>query len=180
MNARTRKTIKKASLRQEKQTALDIGGRTTANSGASKFSGGADVRGGGLRVECKFTGKDVYVLKLRELEKLRKQALKGLEVPVFQFAFKFRNTMEKYAVIRCVSPYPKSCIWTDAASMAFKRDWLAVRFNEGPLFITLGTTKAGEPDSGKVFQILRWDDFMQQFEGLRGIDFPTSSLIEEG
>lgn len=177
MDARRRRGIKKASLRQERQTAADIGGRTTANSGAARFSGGADVRAPGtMRVECKFTEKDTYSLKLKELEKLRKQALKSLEVPVFQFAFKFRNTMEKYAVIRCTEPYPKNCMWIEAESTTLKRDWLAVRLNEGPFFITLGATKAGEPDSGKVFQILRWDDFMQQFEGMK--DFSMGCLVK--
>lgn len=81
--------LKKLSLRQEQEMAADLGGRTTAGSGAARFSGGGDVRTQGkFRGECKLTTKDHYNLKLADLTKLQVQALRGgLEQPLFQLAF---------------------------------------------------------------------------------------------
>lgn len=168
MDARRRRGIKKTSLRQERQTAIEIGGRTQANSGAVRMGGGADVRGSGLRIECKFTEKETYTLKFKELEKLRKQAIKTLETPIFQFAFKFRNAMTKYVAIKHYGDRQPNTLWIEAESVTFKRDWLATRLNEGPLFVTLGATKAGEPNETKVFQILTWDDFTKRFQESEG------------
>lgn len=158
MDARARKTIKKASLRQEKQTALDIGGRTTANSGASKFSGGADVRGGGLRVECKFTEKDFYVLKLEELEKLKKQAVKALEFPVFQFAFKFRNALTKYAVTKYDQTLPslmETLEWLGDSSVRIRHEELQQALAKYKLLLV--------HLNGSTFKIQYWDDFVANF-----------------
>ena len=80
---------KKISKRLEEKLAKEVGGVTTAGSGAAEFSGGADVRlQGELRIEHKFTESDTYTLKFSDLEKLRKQAIKGgLEEPVFVVEF---------------------------------------------------------------------------------------------
>ena len=162
MDARRRRGIKKASLRQERQTAEDVGGRTQANSGAVRMGGGGDVRAvGKLRVECKFTEKDRYVLKLSELEKLRKQAIKTLETPVFQFAFKFRNTFTKYAVTkyqteRQSNTCEANTMWLGMGSITIHHDELKQRLAEGLLLVTL---------DNKVFQIQPWEDFLRQFQG---------------
>lgn len=164
MDARRRRGIKKASLRQERQTAEDIGGRTQANSGATRMGGGADVRGSGMRVECKFTEKDQYTLKFSELEKLRKQATKTLEFPVFQFAFKFRNTMEKYAVIRYqaedLAQFVRYVRKIEYASVTFHRDVLRQQLLEGPFLLQL---------EDKTFRIYPWDDFMKMFQDTQGV-----------
>lgn len=181
MDARRRKTIKKASLRQEKQTAADIGGRTTANSGAARFSGGADVRGVGLRIECKFTEKNKYILKFSELDKLRKQAIQTLEFPVFQFAFKFRNTFEKYAV----TPYSKPAVQgpervyecLGLSSLTIERDDLRQLLVQNKFLLVYFNDRA--------FQIQGWDDFLKQFEGPTGFSMgckvpdETCTICEE-
>lgn len=96
------KRIKKISKRQEELVAEELGASTQANSGATKH-GGADVRDlGVLRIECKFTEKKSYSLKLSELEKVRLQAIKGgLEEPVMQINFRDIRTGsdKRFAVI---------------------------------------------------------------------------------
>ena len=162
MDARRRRSIKKTSLRQERQTAADVGGRTQANSGAVRMGGGADVRAPGtLRIECKFTEKDRYVLKLVELEKLRKQAIKTLEFPVFQFAYSFHNSLTKYAV----TPWNKATVpnlmdthrWLGLGSIIIRHDELKKTLSSYKLLLV-------ELD-GKTFQIQHWDDFIKQFQG---------------
>jgi hypothetical protein len=89
MDARTGRRQKRISKRQEEKTAAELGGRTQANSGATPMGGGGDVRvRGQYRVECKFTEGSSYVLKLSELDKLKKQANSVAEIPVFQFEFR--------------------------------------------------------------------------------------------
>jgi hypothetical protein len=122
------------------------------------MGGGADVRlPGTMRVECKFTEKDRYTLKLSELEKLRKQAIKTLEYPVFQFAFKFRNTMDKYAVTkyqteRQANICEADTMWLGSGSITFRHDELKQCLTEGLLLVTL---------EDKVFQIQPWEDFLK-------------------
>lgn len=162
MDARQRRSIKKASLRQEKQTADDIGGRTQANSGATRLGGGADVRlPGQMRIECKFTEKDFYVLKLKELEKLRKQANQNLEVPVFQFAFKFRSTMAKYAVTGYGQTAPPTLMghlrWLGGASILIRHEELKKELLQYDLLLV--------ELEGRTYQIWRWDDFLEKLQG---------------
>lgn len=85
---------KRISQQQEKNAAKDIGGRLTAGSGAAKFSGGGDVRKAGeLRIECKYTEKDYFVLEHKVLKKIQMEALKGgLETPVLQLTFVAKHT----------------------------------------------------------------------------------------
>lgn len=77
---------KRISQKQEKAVAASLGGSVQANSGATKFGGG-DVRAPGFRIECKYTEKDHYVLKLADLDKLKQQANRALEQPVMHLAF---------------------------------------------------------------------------------------------
>jgi hypothetical protein len=162
MNARRQCGIKKSSLRQEKETAADVGGRTQINSGAVRMGGGADVRGVGMRIECKFTEKDSYVLKFKELEKLRKQAIKTLEAPVFQFAFKFRNTMKKYAVLPDPELRERVTVegtkYTINDSITLHRDELGAHLLLGPVFVEFTTHQ-------KRYQIVDWDDFLKKMSG---------------
>jgi hypothetical protein len=95
--------VQKVSRKQERRAARDVGGDVQHNSGALPQGGGGDVRVlGKIRLECKYTQKDTYVLKLETLERLVIQARRGgLETPVLQVGF--RDTMgriENYAVVR--------------------------------------------------------------------------------
>lgn len=85
---------KRLSLRQEKHAAQDVGGHTTAGSGAAKTSGGGDVRvAGKLRIECKYTEKDFFVLELAVMKKIQMEALRGgMEQPVLQLTFVAKHT----------------------------------------------------------------------------------------
>ena len=102
MDKSTSKYQKEISQRQERQAARDVGGRVQAGSGNVKLGGGADVRKQGeLRIECKYTSKASFSIKLAELRKVKMQALKGgLEEPVLQFAFRDKSTgrLDCYAI----------------------------------------------------------------------------------
>lgn len=89
MDAVTARRQKKMSQQQEQKVAEDLGGRTVAGSGAGRTSGGGDVRKRSeIRVECKFTEKNFYVLQLSDLVKIRNQAIMGgVELPVLQIRF---------------------------------------------------------------------------------------------
>jgi hypothetical protein len=89
------------SQRQEEKVAEDIGGRTVAGSGAGRTSGGGDVRKRAeLRVECKVTEKDYYVLQYVDLDKIRRQAIQGgLEYPVLHLRFAVpRSSTFEYSI----------------------------------------------------------------------------------
>jgi hypothetical protein len=94
---------KRLSKKQEEATAKDLGGWTTAGSGAAKFSGGGDVRKQGeMRAECKYTEKPFFLLKLDELTKIQLEAVRGgLESPVLRIDFvnPRSSASEAYAVI---------------------------------------------------------------------------------
>lgn len=164
MDARQSRRGKRISLRQEKQAAADLGGRTTAASGAAKFSGGGDVRVmGKTRVECKYTENDSYTLKFDELEKLKKQAIKHLEYPVFQFAFKeISGRFIRFAVI----PWneegePTRHIETNAKSMTFQKlDFLPL--DDRCLWRVAFHVKEGNSLRSRYFRLMRWDDFVER------------------
>lgn len=152
------------SLQQERQTAADLGGRTTAGSGAAKFSGGADVRVmGKTRVECKYTESSAYVLKLVELEKLKKQAQKHLEYPVFQFAFRDPSgRLEKYAVIQWDEPEIPKVDWsTENKSMTLRKHalWAAMALG---LTRVIFHVKGENSLKSRYFRILTWDAFVER------------------
>ncbi len=89
MDARTGRRQKRISRKQEENIAAKLGGRTQANSGATRLGGGGDVRvRGKMRVECKYTEGREYVLKLADLDKLKKHANSAAEQPVFLFEFR--------------------------------------------------------------------------------------------
>lgn len=134
MDARTGRRQKRISKRQEEKTAADLGGRTQANSGATRMGGGGDVRvTGKLRIECKFTESPTFVLKLAELEKLRKQANSAAEIPVFQFEFKTRGGGSIWAVT-FNDPVPEKLLFkhhaTYAKSVVLKEQDLMKVFSE--------------------------------------------------
>lgn len=101
MDAVTSKRQKKMSQQQERQVAKDLGGRTVAGSGAGRTSGGGDVRlRSEIRVECKVTEKDYFVLQYSDLRKIRDQAIRGgLEQPVMMIRFAVPRAMVfEYAI----------------------------------------------------------------------------------
>lgn len=99
MDARTNRRQKRISKRQETRVAAAVGGRTQAGSGAAPSSGGGDVRVlGHTRIECKYTEKDYYTLKLADLKKLKTQATRALEQPVFQIHFVVAKTSLCYEI----------------------------------------------------------------------------------
>ncbi len=71
----------KMSDKQEHQTAKDIGGRTTAASGAKWHSKG-DVKSSLLLGECKATNEAYYSLNCKTWQKIAKEAAKsGYRIP---------------------------------------------------------------------------------------------------
>lgn len=164
MDARQSRRGKRISLRQEKLAATDLGGRLQAGSGAAKFSGGGDVRVmGKTRVECKYTENDAYVLKFSELEKLRKQAIKALEYPVFQFAFKEPSgRMEKYAVIQWDETEWPNVDWsTDLKSIKLRNVVLRSSLHLGLIRLAFHV-REGNSLKSKYFRVMTWDDFVER------------------
>ena len=93
-----RPATRKASDRQEKKNARDVGGRRTVSSGSTPFDK-ADVKvKGKLRMECKTTDNASYGLKRTELELLSSQA-KDDEIPVFMIEFTSGGNIAEYAVL---------------------------------------------------------------------------------
>lgn len=69
--------IQKRSMLQERRIAEDVGGREQPGSGSS-WSAKGDVRKmGELRVEAKTTSAKTFILKLRDILKIRDEALSG-------------------------------------------------------------------------------------------------------
>jgi hypothetical protein len=92
------KKIRKLSNKQEQSIAKELNGKVTPASGATPFSKG-DVRvNSAFRIECKFTLAETYTLKLDELIKIRNEAVRKLEIPLFQIDFKGTNK-SKYMVV---------------------------------------------------------------------------------
>lgn len=166
MDARQSRRGKRISLQQEKQAAADIGGRTMAASGATRLGGGGDVRIlGRTRLECKFTEKSSYALKYEELKKIRRQAMKALENPVFQFAFRHTTgRLRSYAVIPWDVEDPQKTnddIWfTSAASVTLAEDQLEKALMRGRIQITFAHA-GSEPQAFRQFEIMRWHDYTE-------------------
>lgn len=101
MDRRRSKRQKQISKTQEKRAARDVGGHVQAGSGNARFGGGADVRKRGeLRIECKYTEKDVFILRLADLTKVKLQAIRGgMEFPVLQIDFVKNGKHDLYAVV---------------------------------------------------------------------------------
>ena len=79
---------RKRSQKQEKEVAGLLLGRMVPASGAVRH-GGHDIRKQGeLTIECKYTSKKSYSLKLAELQKIKAVALRnGAEKPLFTIRF---------------------------------------------------------------------------------------------
>lgn len=60
--------------KQEKRVARDIGGKRQAASGSRWHSKG-DAKGARFLVDAKYTDAKQYVLKVKDIEKLRREAL---------------------------------------------------------------------------------------------------------
>lgn len=105
MDARTGRRQKRISRQQEQRVAKSLDGRTQAASGATRLGGGGDVRAPGMRVECKFTEKISYSLKLSDWEKVRNHAIKSLEQPIMQIGFCRMGRFDLYAVIQWVQGF---------------------------------------------------------------------------
>ena len=135
-----------------------------AASGATRLGGGGDVRGSDLRVECKYTEKSFYVLKLSEWEKLKQHAIKTLEEPVLQFAFRGSSgRLDKYAVINWNtaadwrSPYE-----LDGEQKQFNlpRDYLLQCLAHGNrLRLTFRSTPVAVSHQ---LEVMHWDDYLKR------------------
>jgi hypothetical protein len=163
MDAKQSKSIKKVSRRQEQAAAESIGGQTQAASGATKF-GGADVRVmGKYRVECKFTGKSEYLLKLTELEKLRKQAISALEYPIFQFCMK--SHLGKLENPFAVIPW-------DGGDEEYDNNWIIHAKQAQITRAFLDSIRSGNrmkltfitKDTVRSFRVLPWDDLLEKLK----------------
>jgi hypothetical protein len=161
MDSRTSRRQKRISKRQESRTAAEIGGRTQANSGATRLGGGADVRvPGNTRVECKYTEKTTFVLKKTELEKLQKQAMATLDEPIFQFAFADRlGRFDRYAVIKGFAvteeePHPYE-MDTASKSVSLPQSYLHSCLASARIRVTFR-----EESYAKQYEVMRWDNFL--------------------
>lgn len=163
MDARQSRRSKRISLRQEKQAAVDLGGRTTAGSGAAKFSGGGDVRVmGKIKLECKVTEKDTYRLHYSDLKKIRTQANKVLEEPVFQIAFLHPNrTMAKFVIIPWGEVEYANVWYSKAQSIKLSESDILDALSKGRLQLSFyGDLEI--PSFHRIFEIMYWDDFIEQ------------------
>lgn len=134
-----------------------------AASGATRLGGGGDVRVmGKTRIECKFTEKPSYILKLDELLKLRKQAIKTLEYPVFQFAFRDPSgRMEQYAVVQWDEEKVPFHVWTtDHKSYPMERATLPIY--TGQLVRLEFHIKEAMGLKSHYFRVMTWDQFLDR------------------
>lgn len=98
------KRLKQASMKQEHESAVALGGRRQSGSGARPGNkgdaqvldqGAIDAQQGGVgrfRIENKFATGASTVLKLADLRKIRSECT-GLEVPLFDVQFKEKITL---------------------------------------------------------------------------------------
>lgn len=166
MDSRQARRGKRISLQQEKRSAAELGGHTTAASGAAKFSGGADVRVmGKIRLECKFTEKSNYILKYEELKKVRRQAIKALEQPVFQFAFRHPNgRLKSYAVIPWNMEETTGIehFWnTSANSITLTENQLETALLTGRVQLLFSGGPLTDPPQFRMFEIMSWHDYVE-------------------
>ncbi len=88
----------KTSKAQEKRAARRIGGSVQPASGALSGAKGDVRKPFDTRMECKFTRKKSFALKLEELLKIEREASSG-EKPVFEIEFLSNPTSHRYVVI---------------------------------------------------------------------------------
>lgn len=118
---------------------------------------------GKTRVECKYTEKDSYTLKLSELEKLRKQAIKHLEYPVFQFAFKeISGRFTQFAVIPWDENSPPTVeTLVDAKQVSLRKESLIPLIYDS-LWRVAFHVKEGNSLRSRYFRVMPWDDFVER------------------
>lgn len=166
MDARQGRRGKRISLQQEKQAAAALGGKTMAASGATRLGGGGDVRVmGNTRIECKFTEKPSYTLHYLDLKKLRQQAMKVLERPVFQFAFRHPSgKMKSYAVVFwSFEDVPKPAdhiLFTTFSSVGFTENQLDTALHSGRIQFTFHCHER-DPLLFRIFEIMSWDKYVE-------------------
>jgi hypothetical protein len=90
----------KLSRQQEQRAAEDVGGQVQKGSG-NQWSAKGDVRvPGKVRIECKVTEKDEYRLFLVTIQKIQREALRGMDVDwALQIKFIGPTYRREYAVI---------------------------------------------------------------------------------
>lgn len=89
----SKQRLKKASMKQEEETASALGGHRQAGSGSRPGYKGDGRVFGRFRIENKFTTAASFRLKLAELRKIRAEC-SNQEVPVFDVQFKDRDTLK--------------------------------------------------------------------------------------
>lgn len=160
------KKIRKISNKQEKVATEELGMKMMPASGATTFGGGDGRLAGQLRLECKFTESDTYILHLSDLVKLRNQAIKGgLEYPIFQLEFKKANKA-KYAIVPKVGPTPLVFNFFEVPVMTTYNK--SIKLYSGDLLKMLGKSSPlmviafdRVPVLNKLeFAIYEWNDFM--------------------
>ncbi len=166
MNSKQAHRGKRISLQQEKRAAAELGGKTTAASGAAKFSGGADVRVmGKIKLECKFTEKSSYILKYEELKKVRRQAIKVLEQPVLQFAFRHPSgRLKSYAVIpwNMQETTDIGHFWTTSSnSITLTENQLETALFTGRIQLLFSGGPLTDPPQFRMFEIMNWHDYVE-------------------
>ncbi len=180
MDNRTGRRQKRLSKQQEEKTAAELGGRTQANSGATRMGGGGDVRiQGKYRIECKFTEGPRYTLKLSDLEKLKKQANAVAEVPIFQFQFrsKGRSWGQAYAVqfgsndipawlpFKSFETYAKQVVLSELDLARVFAEEVRIEGYDKVLknhCIVINFLKSSEKESWvKSFRIMPWEAFLK-------------------
>ena len=162
------KKRRKISQRQEKKGMEELGGEVIPCSGALPHSKSDGRVKGELRVEFKYTEADHYNLKIEDLIKIRNEATRKLERPVFQIEFKGTNKA-RYAII------PKDPTKSYKVADFFEIPIIStihksILLRSGDLYSLLGKssplliiTFERVPILGKVeYVIYEWNDFLKK------------------
>ncbi len=86
------KRLKKASMKQERESAEAVGGRRQSGSGARPGHKGDGRVRGRYRFENRLTTAASHTVKLADLRKIRSEC-EGLEVPIYDLQFKEKQTL---------------------------------------------------------------------------------------
>jgi hypothetical protein len=180
--------IQKRSRLQEARAAEDVGGRAQVGSG-SAWNAKGDVRVPlSLRLECKFTGDDVYILHIDDLKKIREEALKGgLEDWAFQI--EFTKWKRKYAVVDykyfrylhgfssvdgslCESTYSTKGKSIRVKTLEVETLSAHAKQNGSAFCVSLrfdkGTDTFGRHQGVDIYALVDWDEFLTLREAYRG------------
>lgn len=101
------KATKKISRKREQTIAKQTGGKRHTGSG-SLWHKKSDASDSDFQYEDKYTENDKYVVKVAELRKIEKEALKLGKLPVFRFGFMTKGRSVDYAILR-----EKDCVFND-------------------------------------------------------------------